>query len=254
MNSFSDDLVSIISPTYNSEEFISETINSIINQTYQNWELLITDDCSNDNTVQVINKHILKDQRIKLFQLKENSGVGVARNNSIKNAKGRYIAFCDSDDLWLPKKLEVQLEYLLNNKAGFTYSSYLIQDEKQNRIGKIIGPKKISYNKILRNNYVGCLTAIYDTKALGKMFMPDIRKRQDWVLWINIIKKLGVVQGISEPLAIYTVRKDSVSRNKLNLIKYNWIVYYEALNFSLAKSIFSMIQFLYFYARKKINN
>lgn len=247
-------LVSIITPTFNSANFITECIKSIQAQTHTNWELLITDDCSNDNTVEVINSFRKEDNRIKLFRLNENSGAGIARNNSIKLASGRFIAFCDSDDRWLPNKLEVQLEYLLNHNAGFTYSSYYIQNEEQNQIGKINGPKQISYREILRNNYIGCLTAIYDTKAMGKMFMPDIRKRQDWVLWIRIIKKLGVVQGISEPLAIYTVRKDSISRNKLNLIKYNWLVYYKALDISLVGSILYMAQFLYFYARKKFNN
>ena len=245
-------LVSIITPTFNSANFISGCIKSIQAQTYTYWELLITDDCSSDNTTEVISRFKEHDNRIKLFRLNENSGAGKARNNSIKLASGRFIAFCDSDDRWLPNKLEVQLEYLLDYNASFTYSTYFIQNEKQNRMGEIIGPNKISYKKILRNNYIGCLTAIYDTKTLGKMFMPDIRKRQDWVLWIDIIKRLGVVQGISEPLAIYTVRKDSISSNKLNLIKFNWIVYHKALNFGVVRSIFYIIQFLYFYARKKI--
>lgn len=241
-------------PTYNSGKFIEESISSIQNQTYANWELLITDDCSTDDTVLIIKRFIRIDPRIRLFQLSKNSGSGVARNKSIQKASGRFIAFCDSDDQWLPNKLEVQLNFLRNQKASFTYSSYITQDENKNPIGEVISPSKISYKKILKNNYVGCLTAIYDTKALGKMFMPDIRKRQDWVLWINIIKRLRVVQGISEPLAIYTVRKDSISSKKLNLVKYTWIVYYTALDFGIIRSLLCMIQFLYFYARKKIKN
>lgn len=246
-------LVSIITPTYNSGQYITELIVCIQNQTFQEWELLITDDCSIDHTVDLVRKFIQYDRRIKLFQLSKNSGAGVARNNSIKEASGRFIAFCDSDDRWLPNKLEVQLQFLINQKTAFTYSSYLTQDENFLVTGRVNAPKEISYKEILKNNYIGCLTAIYDTQALGKMFMPEIRKRQDWVLWINIIKRLGIVQGISEPLAIYTVRKNSISSNKFNLVKYNWIVYNKALAFGKIRSLLYMIQFLYFYARKKIN-
>ena len=254
MNHSYNHKVSIITPTHNSSEFIAATIKSIQNQSYTNWELIITDDCSTDNTVEIIHKIIQEDSRISLIELNNNSGTGVARNKSIEAACGRFIAFCDSDDLWIPNKLELQLRFLIDQKAAFTYSSYLLQDETRNYIGKVIAPQTISFKKILRNNYIGCLTAIYDTKVLGKMYMPDIRKRQDWVLWISIIKRLKVVEGITEPLAIYTVRKDSISRNKLNLIKYNWIVYSKALNLSPIASLLYMIQFLYYYARKKINN
>ena len=117
-------LVSIITPSYNSAEFISETIESIIAQTYTNWELLITDDCSTDNTSEIVNKYIRKDNRVKFFQLPQNSGAGVARNNSIKEAKGRFLAFCDSDDAWYPNKLEKQLSFMLENEYAFTCTSY----------------------------------------------------------------------------------------------------------------------------------
>lgn len=247
-------LVSIITPTYNSEKFISETIQSIQAQTHTNWELLITDDCSNDGTLRIINGFKGKDSRIKLYQLNKNSGAGKARNNSIKNASGRFIAFCDSDDIWLPNKLELQIGYLVNQNAGFTYSSYFTRDEDRKIIGEVTAPKQISYSKILKNNYIGCLTAIYDTNVLGKIFMSDIRKRQDWVMWIHIIERLGPVQGIPEPLATYTIRKKSISSNKLNLIKYNWIVYYQALNFGIIRSLLYMIQFLFYYAKKKVSD
>ena len=247
-------LVSIITPTYNSEKYIAKTIESIIDQTYKNWELIITDDCSVDNTNLIIQSYIKIDPRIKLFQLKGNSGAGKARNNSIREANGRFIAFCDSDDLWLPSKLESQLRFLNENNLGFTYSSYFTQDEDYKTIGCVIAPNEISYKAILRNNYIGCLTAIYDTIHLGKVYMPNIRKRQDWVLWIKIIERLGRVKGISEPLAIYTVRKNSISSKKLELLKHNWFVYRMELGFNRLKSSFHIIQFIYYYARKKINN
>lgn len=248
------ELVSIITPTYNSELYIGYTIESIQRQTYDDWELLITDDASTDNTVSVIESFIRTDRRIKLFKQRINEGAGIARNNSIKRSNGKYIAFCDSDDLWLPNKLEKQLKFIKNHNLSFTYSSYFTQDENWKKNGSVYAPSNICYKEILRNNYIGCLTALYDVEKLGKVYFPSIRKRQDWVLWINIIERLGIVQGISEPLAIYTVRKNSISRNKLNLIKYTWDVYHKALNFSLVKSVLYMVQFLYFYARKKIKN
>ena len=245
--------VSIITATYNSSQYIAKTIDSIRNQSYSSWELLITDDCSNDNTIEIIREITNIDQRVKLFSLKENSGAGKARNNSIREAAGRYIAFCDSDDLWLPNKLETQLRFLNDNQLDFTYSSYLTQDEDHKIISCIYAPNEITFKDILRNNYIGCLTAIYDTKRLGKIYMPHIRKRQDWVLWIKIVEKLYRVKGISEPLAIYTVRRNSISDNKMKLLKYNWSVYRKELGFNLFKSSFFMIQFLYFFLRKKIN-
>lgn len=245
-------MVSIITATFNSSLYISKTIESIQKQSYEDWELIITDDCSSDNSVEIIQDIARVDNRVKVFCLKKNSGAGVARNNSIKEAKGRYIAFCDSDDLWLPNKLETQLKFMDENKLGFTYSSYFTQDENHKRIGCIYSPKEISYTEILRNNYVGCLTAIYDVKELGKMYMPNIRRRQDWVLWIRIIKKLKLVKGISEPLAIYTVRANSLSRKKSELLKYHWIVYREELGFGILKSSYYMIQFFYFYMKRKI--
>lgn len=247
-------LVSIITPTYNSEEFISKTIQSIINQTYTKWELIITDDCSTDSTWNILESFANNHNRIHIYRLKTNSGAGIARNNSIAKANGRFIAFCDSDDQWFPQKLEKQVKYMLDHNTHFSYSSYLVQDENQKIIGKINAPQIISYQKILRNNYVGCLTAIYDSQELGKLFMSDTRKRQDWILWIHILEKLHEVKGIDEPLAIYTKRENSISRNKLDLLKHNWRLYYNTLNFNKYKASWYFIQFLYFYAKKKIFN
>jgi len=184
------ELVSIITPSYNSEKFISETISSIINQTYTNWELLITDDCSKDNTINIIKSFQKNDSRIKLFILKSNGGAGLARNNSIRNAKGRYIAFCDSDDQWKIDKIEKQLGFMNRLSLKFTYSSYDVVDEFGSFKSVKEAPKTISYKMMLNNNYVGCLTAIYDRKLLGNLYMNKIRKRQDWALWLYIMKIL----------------------------------------------------------------
>lgn len=240
-------------PTYNSELFIKESIKSIQNQTYSNWELLITDDSSTDNTVLVIKNLQKADPRIKLFTLDKNRGTGYARNNSIKMAKGRYIAFCDSDDLWIENKLELQLEFIEKNKLSFSYSSYQIIDEN-GKLKKIrVCPEEISYWSTLINNRIGCLTVIYDRKKIGLRLMKEIRKRQDYLLWLEILKDIGGTKGIVIPLATYRVRPNSISRKKLNLLKYNYQVY-RLLNYNKIISGLLLILFLFNYFTQKISN
>lgn len=229
-------LVSVITPSYNSADFIAETIEAILAQTYTNWELLITDDCSTDMTCEIVDKYASKDARIKLFRLTKNSGAGVARNNSIKEAKGRYIAFCDSDDCWLPEKLEKQLEFMKKMNSSFSCTSYFTCDEEGNLNGKIIAPKKISFFNLVCNDNMGCLTTIYDAEKLGKYFMPTIRKRQDWGYKLIIIQKSKYAHGLNEYLARYRLRTSSLSANKLNLVKYNINVYKQVLHYSAFRS------------------
>lgn len=239
-------------PTYNSENYISESIKSVINQSYENWELLITDDFSTDKTIKVVQDFQKQDDRIILFHSKINKGAGIARNNSISNAKGRFIAFLDSDDRWKPNKLKTQIAFMLSNKLSLTYSGYDVINEKGSYIKTIIAPESINYSEILSNNYIGCLTAIYDTNSIGKKYMPDIRRRQDWVLWINILELIREAKGITDSLAIYVDRKGSISGNKLLMLKYNWTVYSNILGFNKVKSFLLMINFILHYAIKKI--
>ena len=161
-------LVSIITPSHNSSKFIGKMIDSIISQSYVNWELLITDDSSTDNTVEIIKKYTANDSRIKLFQLQENLGAGIARNNSIKFSNGRFIAFCDSDDIWFQNKLELQINFMIETNSELTYSGY--REISEDGIpGKIRKAKPVlTYKEILRNNYIHCFTAIYDSLSLGK--------------------------------------------------------------------------------------
>lgn len=253
MNNFG--LVSIITPSYNSADFIIETIESILAQTYTNWELLITDDCSTDNTSEIVYKYTLKDKRIKFFQLTKNSGAGIARNNSIKEAKGDYIAFCDSDDCWLPEKLEKQLEFMEQHNCSFSYTSYYTCEEDGTPKGKIMAPSRISYFDLICNDNMGCLTTIYNAKILGKHYMPTIRKRQDWGYKLIIIQKSKYAYGIKECLAKYRLRNNSLSANKMGLIKYNINVYKEVLHYSTFKSYFIFIfLFMPSYIWKKIKN
>ena len=251
MNNFG--LVSIITPSFNCSAYIADTIESIQNQTYPNWELLITDDCSTDGCTDIIKKYSASDSRIKLFVMPQNSGAGLARNNSITHAQGRYIAFCDSDDKWYPKKLERQLKFMNDCGCGLSYTSY----DTCNEDGKINGfvqcLKKITYAKILRDNGIGCLTAIYDADKIGIHLMPSIRKRQDWCLWIKIIKEIKVARGLQEPLALYRVRSGSISSNKIEMLKWNYNVYRTIIGFSAITSTLLLgTYFMPYYFYKKI--
>lgn len=245
-------LVSIIMPSYNSQTFIEKSIDSIIQQTYQNWELLITDDFSEDNTFEIIKKYELADERIKVFRLKSNSGAGVARNNSIKHANGRFIAFCDSDDMWNYKKLESQIDFMLRNNIYFSYSDYILIDENDKKIGERNLPKAVNYNDMLHNNYIGCLTAVYDVEKLGKIYMKDLKNRQDWLLWLDILKKTNYAYNVCEKSAFYRERSDSISANKFKMMRYNWKIYRQYEGFSFFKSSCFIIRYIFMYLKKTI--
>jgi len=238
------DLVSIITPNYNESKFISFAIESVINQTYKNWELIIIDDVSTDNSVEIIKSFANQYDRIKLIQLNKSSGPAVARNVAIKEAKGRYIAFLDADDLWYPEKLEKQITFMKENNLVFTYSAYELIDEYDNSIGKFAPPSFITYENMLKTCSVGCLTAIYDTKKLGKLFMPLIDK-EDYGLWLKILKKINSTKGLNEVLAKYRIRKKSVSSNKLKAAKYQWKIYRNVENLNLIKSIYYFLHYAY---------
>jgi len=231
-------LVSIITPNYNAEKFIAETIESVINQTYTNWELIIVDDCSTDDSLAIINEFIKKEDRIKLIKLSKNSGPAVARNNGIEVAKGEYMAFLDSDDRWFSNKLEVQLNFMQKHNYALTFTSYYSVNEQKEKQKIIRAKKQITYKNLLTNNYIGCLTAMYSVQQLGKVYMPLVLKRQDWGLWLKITKNNIVAYGIQEPLASYTRRETSISSNKFNLLKYNWKIYREHEHLTIVKSLY----------------
>lgn len=245
-------MVSIITPSYNCAKFIGECIESIQAQTYKNWEMLITDDCSTDNSRDIILQYVNRDSRIKLYTLEKNSGAGVARNRSISEAQGRYIAFCDCDDRWYPEKLEKQLVFMARGDYSLTYTSYDTCDENGNIVGYVRCLPFLNYRKILRDNGIGCLTAIYNAETIGKHYMPSIRKRQDWCLWIEIIKKIGVAYGLQEPLSLYMVRSGSISSNKIEMLKHNFNVYHKVLKYNkLFSAMILTFYFLPYYFYKK---
>jgi len=247
-------LVSVIMPAFNAENFIEIAVESVIAQTYSNWELFIIDDASTDATFSKAEKLAKQDSRIKILQNQKNSGTGVSRNKGIKAAQGDFIAFLDADDQWKPKKLEIQLETMQEQDASVCFSSYLQMDEIGNSRDEIIEALPIlTYQKLLKSNYLGNLTGIYSVKKLGKIYAPKIRKRQDWALWLEAVKKSGPAIGIQQCLAKYRIRKGSISRNKLELLKYNFNIYYKILGFNFIKSMGYMLIFLkeHFFVKKK---
>ncbi|SKB50854.1 hypothetical protein SAMN05660776_1506 [Salegentibacter holothuriorum] len=247
-------LVSVIMPAFNAENFIEIAVESVISQTYSNWELFIIDDASTDATFSKAEKLAKQDSRIKILQNQKNSGTGVSRNKGIKAAQGDFIAFLDADDQWKPKKLQIQLQTMQEQDVSVCFSSYLQIDESGTSRNEIIEAlPTLTYQKLLKSNYLGNLTGIYSVKKLGKIYAPQIRKRQDWAFWLEAVKKGGPAIGIQQCLAKYRVRKGSISRNKLELLKYNFNIYYKILGFSFIKSIGYMLIFLkeHFLVKKK---
>lgn len=232
-----DKLVSIIMPTYNCAKFIGKTIESVIAQTYENWELIIVDDCSKDNTEEVVSKY--KDNRIKYHRLENNSGAAVARTEAMKKARGSYMAFLDSDDLWKKDKLEKQLEFMNKNNYNFTCTEYEQIDEEGNKLNKVIKVKKrADYNRILLDCPVGNSTVMYNVEKLGKFEVPNIRKRNDDALWLQILKKEKYIYGMPDILMEYRIRSNSISSNKLSLVKYHWQLYRKIEHLSVFRSVF----------------
>lgn len=240
-------LVSIITPMYNSEHFILETIGSVVNQTYTNWELLLIDDGSTDNTIKIVEDFKSKYANIKLLQNDTNLGAAKSRNKGILEAKGDYIAFLDADDVWKPNKLEVQILFMQTHNCEVSFSSYEQINESGKPLHKLVQAlPKLTYNKYLKTNYIGNLTGMYHAKTLGKITSPNLRKRQDWLLWLAAIKKSGKpALGIQQSLAYYRVRDNSISSNKIEMLKYNYLVYKKGLGFSTIKSLYRMLIFLW---------
>ncbi|MBU2949614.1 glycosyltransferase [Tamlana agarivorans] len=251
-----ESLVTVITPMHDSEAYISESINSVLNQSYKNWELILIDDYSQDKTLKIIQPFLETYSNIKLLKNTVNSGAAISRNKGIEAAQGDYISFLDADDLWKPNKLEVQIHFMKTENCAVSFSSYEFIDENGKPLDKIAQAlNSLSYSKLLKSNYIGNLTGVYDVKRLGKVTSPNLRKRQDWLLWLAVIKKSGKpALGMSESLAFYRVRKGSMSSNKMTLIKHNYWVYQKGLGFSKGKAFYSMLVFLkeHFFVKSKL--
>lgn len=223
-----NELVSIVMPSYNTGRFIKETINSVLAQTYTNWELLIVDDCSPDNTDEVVSE-FLKDARIKYFKNEKNSGAAVSRNRALREAEGRWIAFLDSDDLWLPEKLEKQISFMKKNNYSFSYTNYIEIDEASVPNGKLVtGPKKITRHGMYNYCWPGCLTVMYDAKKTGLIQIADIKKNNDYAMWLKVCKKADCFL-LAEVLSRYRKRSGSISNHGYtSLVKWHYRLYREA--------------------------
>ncbi len=248
-------LVSIIMPTYNSSQFVADSIESILAQTYKNWELIITDDCSTDNTREILETYAAKDPRIVLQLSDVNGGAGVSRNRSIALARGQYISFCDSDDRWLPKKLELQLEFMKAKNVALCFAPYYSCDENSQYLGYISAPERVSLFGMMCDNKIGFLTCIYDTRLLGKHLMPKQRKRQDHAMLLGLLRQCGHAYSVSRPLAFYRIRPGNLSSSKISLLKYNAMTYTEVFGWSKPLSyVFLFAVFLPTYFTKKLKN
>ena len=239
------ELVSIITPMYNSEKYIGQTIESVLNQTYQEWEMLIIDDCSNDNSPNIVKEYVQIDNRIRYIRVKENKGVSNARNIGLQQAKGRFIAFLDSDDIWNYSKLENQIDFMIEKNCTITFTSYELIDEDSNKLGKEIKvPSEVRYNDLLKGNILGCLTVIIDKSKIDFDIEMSGARHEDYILWLSILKKGHIAYGIDKILAKYRKSSTSLSGNKVKSAIWTWNVYRNVENLSLYKSMYYFINYI----------
>lgn len=245
-----NELVSIIMPSYNTAKFIGQTIQSVLSQTYSNWELIIVDDCSTDDTDFVVAQY--KDERIKYLKNEKNCGAAISRNLALLKANGKWIAFLDSDDIWMPDKLEKQINFMEKNGYSFTYTMYREIDENGKQLNKIVsGPRKISKHKMYNYCWMGCLTVIYDSIKAGTIQIRNLKKNNDYAMWLKVIKKCKCYL-LPEILAEYRKRDGSISnQSKIGLIKYHYYLFRISENMCVARAIFYTLKNLIFGVWKK---
>ncbi|MEC3963977.1 glycosyltransferase family 2 protein [Flagellimonas halotolerans] len=235
-----DPKISIITPSFNSEKYIAEAIRSVLQQTYSNWEMIVVDDCSSDSSVKIVEEFANQDRRIVLLQNKENLGAGPTRNKAIEFSTGQIIAFLDSDDIWLRDKLEKHVNFMLREDAAFSHTSYGFINETGKVINKTfhVSDFPIEYKDLLKRTEISCLTAMYDVNKVGKMYMPDLRVKQDYALWLSILKKGFVSMPLDEELAFYRQRKNSNTNKKYKLVWKHIKFLYQTQNLGFFKTIY----------------
>ena len=246
-------LVSIITPSYNSSKFIEECINSVISQTYLDWEMIIIDDCSIDNSRDLITKFAKEDSRIHPIFLEENVGAAEARNIAIKESKGKYIAFLDSDDLWKKNKLEKQISFMNEKNIAFSFTSY--QPMSENGVEKysvINVPYQIDYHSYLKNTIIGCLTVVIDREKTGEFQMPNIRSSHDMALWLLIMKRGFSAYGLNENLAFYRIVSTSNTSKKWKAAKEVWDVYRKVEKLNIVYSAICFVGYVYNAIKKRM--
>lgn len=247
-----NNLVSIITPSYNSSRFIEDCIKSVISQTYLQWEMLIIDDKSQDDSQDKIIGFAKKDSRIKYFFLEENVGAAEARNIAIRKAEGRYIAFLDSDDLWIPEKLEKQIAFMQDKDIAFSFSTYDMISEDGSVLNTVQSVDKMSYDSYLKNTIIGCLTVIIDKEKTGSFEMPDLRSSHDMALWLLIMKRGFYAYGLDDNLAKYRVSSFSNTSNKFKAAKEVWVLYRDIEKLNFIYSTICFISYAFHAIKKRI--
>ncbi|WP_053983013.1 glycosyltransferase family 2 protein [Niameybacter massiliensis] len=246
------ELVSVITPAYNCAEYLEECIESVIQQTYSNWEMIIVNDKSTDSTKEIVEKYVAKDPRVKLYNQEVNAGAAAARNKAIELSKGRFIAFLDSDDKWKPHKLEKQIPFMLRNKYGFTFTSYEIMNGNKRNKKKIFrAPSKITYKQYLKNTIIGCLTVVMDKKILGEIKV-EVGHLEDVLTWMKYLKRGYIAYGLDENLAEYRVVQNSVSSNKVKNAKRYYLCLKNEQQLSILNSIYCQICYMFNAIKKRI--
>jgi glycosyltransferase involved in cell wall biosynthesis len=240
-----NELVSIILPLYNAEKYISETIRSVLQQSYKNWELIVIDDCSTDKSQKIVKDFQRNENRINLIHFEENKGVSEARNKGIEIATGKYIAFIDSDDYWKNSKLEKQINFMKDNNYYFSYTSYEMIDHKGIKLGrKVEVPEKLDFNSLLKGNNIGCFTVMIDRNEINSIKMPKI-KHEDFATWLNILRRGYNAYGLKENLGFYRITSDGLTSNKLNSAIWTWKIYKDHLEFSFLKTSYYFLFYIY---------
>jgi teichuronic acid biosynthesis glycosyltransferase TuaG len=247
-------LVSIITPSYNSLAFIRETIESVQAQSYPHWEMIIVDDKSKDESVQLIKQYVKDDQRIKLISLTQNIGAARARNVAIKSAKGNYIAFLDSDDLWLPTKLEEQVTFMQKGNISFSFTSYSLINEDGNHLDiEVKAPKVVDYKYLIGNTIIGCLTVMLDRRQIKQIEMPVIQP-EDTALWLLLLRQGHQAYGLQKVLSRYRIVSNSVSRNKVKAAYRYWKLLRSQEKLNLVKANFYFGKYAYHaYNKNKVS-
>jgi glycosyltransferase involved in cell wall biosynthesis len=220
--------VSVITPVWNAADTLAATVASVQAQSLPDWEMLLVDDGSSDGSRALAERLAAGDGRIRVLGWGDNRGAAAARNAGIRAARGRHIAFLDADDLWRPEKLAVQLDYMGRTGAAVVFSGYRRMDAAGRPLGRVRAPARITHGDLLRSNVIGCLTAVYDSDQYGRVEMPDLRRRQDYGLWLRLLARGGAAHGLDAELADYRVRARSLSGNKLAALAATWTLYREA--------------------------
>ncbi|MBQ3353252.1 glycosyltransferase family 2 protein [Candidatus Saccharibacteria bacterium] len=250
-------LVSIVTPVHNGEAFFAETIKTVCEQSYRNWEWIIVDDKSDDNTVAIINETLKQtgDKRIRLIKLDRNSGAAKARNAGIKAARGRFLAFLDADDLWAHDKLARQVDFMRENDCTFSFTGYEFADASGRPNGKVVSvPARISYKQALKNTTIWTSTVMFDMEKLDvdDVLMPDVRRGQDTATWWKVLKKIDYAYGLNEVLSFYRRSAGSLSSNKLTALKRTWNLYRNVEGLGFCKSCECFIVYCFNAVRRRV--